>query len=294
MRNWVLGVLALTLASPVAAQEWQVARQQFAFAGSRLEITVDVEAEGRLRLLRGGPGAVRVAGRAVSGFTAAGLTHDDELTLSALGDGPVEYMVSVPEGVWVTVRLPGRSFSQSLASHAAARTFDWEGTAATSRAAPARAGPPTGAPVGRGPATPVAPVGATAPVPGPEGLYTTFAADLAPAVVSLPDLEQVRSLSVRVEGSGFRVAASRPLSLDQGDPRELQIVPAAPPMDLVLTIPAGTAQFDLQAEGRTVLRVRHGEVATECAPVTRQRLSPDRRWVTFTPVDGDLRCSTPP
>ena len=271
MRNWVLGMLALALASPVAAQEWQVAREQFAFVGSRLEITVDVEAEGRLRLLRGGPGAVRVAGRAVSGFTAAGLTHDDELTLSALGDGPVEYMVSVPEGVWVTVRLPGRSFSQSVASHAAARTFAWEGTAAA-----------------------VDPGRAMAPAPGPEGLYTTYAADLAPAVVSLPDLEQVRSLSVRVEGTGFRVAASRPLSLDQGDPRQLQIVPAAPPMDLVLTVPAGTAHFDLQAEGRTVLRVRAGEVATECAPVTRQRLSPDRRWVTFTPVDGGLRCSTTP
>lgn len=294
MRNWVLGLLALALAAPVTAQEWQVAREQFAFAGSRLEITVDVEAEGRLRLLRGGPGAVRVAGRAVSGFTAAGLTHDEELTLTALGEGPVEYMVSVPEGVWVSVRVPGRSFSQSVASHAGSRTFSWEGTSAARSAGPARSARNPGRPAVGHVSVPREQPAPITPGAGPERLYTTFAADLAPGLVSLPNLEQVRRISIRLEGDGFRVAATRPLSLNQGDPEELRIVPAAPPMDLVLTVPAGTAWFDLQAEGVTILRVRAGDMETYCSPVTRQRLSPERRWVTFTPVDGDLRCATAP
>ena len=81
MMRRVTLLVALLLATPLSAQEWQVARQSYAFAGSRLDIRVDVTAPGTLQVLRGGPGSVRVASRAARGFTSAGL-GDEELTLT--------------------------------------------------------------------------------------------------------------------------------------------------------------------------------------------------------------------
>ncbi|MFW5947049.1 MAG: hypothetical protein ACOCUW_01040, partial [Gemmatimonadota bacterium] len=98
MRYPLTAMLALVIAWPAAAQEWQVARESFAFAGTRLRILVQADAPGTLQVIRGAPGSVRVASRAVRGFTAAGLADTEELTLTAAGHGPVDYMVAVPEG----------------------------------------------------------------------------------------------------------------------------------------------------------------------------------------------------
>jgi hypothetical protein len=123
--------------------------------------------------------------------------------------------------------------------------------------------------------------------------YTTFARPAAPAVVSIPDLTNVQSLSVRIEPGPFRAMTGRPFSVVEGDHDLLEIRPAAPPVELVLSLPADTRRFRLVASGRTVLVVHDGLVTGLCTPVTDQRLSHGRRWLTFNPVDGALRCADP-
>lgn len=271
MKPISFALAALLLAAPGGAQQWQVARESFAFAGSQLEIQVDVEAPGTLRVIRGAPGAVRVAGRAATGFTGAGL-GDERLTLSAAGPGPVDYLVSVPADVWVDIRLPGSGRGVSMAGRDRSRTFQWERSAH--------------------PHEPVA--GWLPPLDDRRPRFTSYARDYAPAVVSFPELDNVRSVGIRIEGSRFRVTAGRPLSVDEGSPEHLEIRPAGPPMDLVVTLPAHTDQFRLQLGGQTALLIDGPDVDALCAPVTRQWLSDGRRWLTFSPVDGSLECGSRP
>lgn len=264
--------LALILAAtPAVGQEWQVARESFAFAGSQLEISVEAAAPGTLRIIRGGSGSVRVASRSVSGFTAAGL-GGERLTLTAAGPGPVDYMVSVPADVWIDVRLPGTRRGESVPGRAESRSFQWDGAAPD--ADPADAWLP-----------------ATSPH---EPLFTTYVRDLPPTVVSLPELANVRSLGVRIEGRRFRVIASRPLSVGEGSPDRLEIHPEGPPMDLVLTVPATASSFQLRMGGETALLIDGATLTSLCAPVTRQWLSDGRHWLTFTPAGGSLQCDARP
>ncbi|MEJ2503149.1 MAG: hypothetical protein P8177_07485 [Gemmatimonadota bacterium] len=262
-------LLATLPAIPVDAQEWQVARERFAFAGSRLEIEVAAPVAGTLRVIRGGPGSVQVAGRAVSGFTAAGL-GDERLTLSAAGAGPVDYTVAVPADVWIDVRLPGTSRGESIAGRVRSRAFEWQATGAT--------------------AEPIAEW--LPPLEGGSPRFTTFTRTDAPGVVALPELDHVHSVGIRVEGDRFRVVTSRPLSVDPGDPDVLEIRPAAPPMDLVVSLPAHTARFQLDLGGQAALVIDGDQVRALCAPVTRQELSDGRMWFTFSPVDGALQCGS--
>jgi hypothetical protein len=271
MKVVTLALAAAVLASPAAAQEWQVARETFAFAGSQLEIEVDAYAPGTLRVIRGNPGSVHVAGRAVSGFTGAGL-GDERLTLTAAGDGPVDYLVSVPVDVWVEVRIPGAVRGESMAGRVRSRTFQWE----------AAAPPPE----------PVAEW--RPPLDERDARYTAYTRPQAPAVIALPDLGRVRSVDIRIEGDRFRVVTSRPLAVAEGDPDLLEIRPADPPMDVIVTLPAVTATFRLDMGGQTALVIDGDDVRALCAPVTRQWLSDGRRWLTFTPVGGALQCGSRP
>jgi hypothetical protein len=285
---------AATAGAPAQAQEWQTARERFAFAGHRLLIQVEVESPGTLRVIRGAPGSVRVAGRAERGFTAAGLAEDDHLTLTAAGPGPVDYLVSVPDNVWVEVRLPDGVFGESVGSYDSSRTFEWRRRGTPPEAV---AGSPGVDAAPRAEATP--PVAAGPPASagtgvGPEPLFTTYTDAVAPSVVALPDLSVIRSVTVRVEGHRFRVVAGRPLAVRQGSPDELVIRPAGPPMDLVIAVPAGTRAFQLRAGAAIALLVDDGRVTPLCSPVTRQWLSHDRVWLTFNPVEGTLRCDATP
>ena len=268
-----LAMLGLLFGSPAVAQEWQVARERFAFAGSRLTIRVEAEMAGTLRVIRGGSGSVQVAGRAERGFTGAGLDDTEELTLTAAGVGPVDYMVSVPADVWVDVRLPGRSFAESMAGSTRSRTFEWTPD------------PPRSGRRARPPSTPGAP-GSAAP-----SLYTTYSRPTAPGHVSLPSLLHVRSLELRIEEGPFRVRTSRPLSVERGDGDRLEIHADPPAMAVVITVPRRTRTLRLDAAGATALLMREGSVTVSCRPVTDQRLSDDRRWLTFTPTDGRLACA---
>ena len=272
MKRILIPLLALLVAGPTAAQEWQVAREQFVFVDTRLTIRVAADAPGTLRLIRGEPGSVRVASRSRQGFTTSGLSDDDQLTLSAAGEGPVDYLVAVPENVWVDVRLPGTSLGESVAR---GRTGNWEWGAARE---PQEQTPEW--------------LPGTGPGDGPVGpLYTTFSRDLTPREVAIPDLSVVARVSVRLEGQRFRVITSRPLAVDEGSPRELVIRPAGPPMAVILAVPRDTPSFTLRLAGRTALILDGDTVTTLCTPVIEQQLSDDRRWFTFNPLAGSLDCS---
>lgn len=275
MQRIVLALLALGAAAPAVGQEWLVNRERFRYIGTRLTIEVVTEAPGRLQVIRGQDGWVGVAGRVPAGFAAAGLTDDDHLTLSAAGQGPVDYMVTVPEGVWVVVRLPDRYQTESVGGHTRLRTFDW---------APAVAAPPL---VAAGPG--ILPSEEVGP-----GLFTTYSASLAPSTIALPDLRAVRTLTVRTGADRFRIATSRPLSLEEGDPARFEIRPVGDPMDVVIEVPAGTASFGLSAGGQPALLIHDATLIPRCGPHTRQWLSGGREWVTFTPVEGRLECGTDP
>lgn len=273
MTRIILPILAALVAAPLAGQEWQVAREQFAFAGTRLTITVDADAPGTLRLIRGAPGSVRVASRSQDGFTTSGLAEDDRLTLSAAGVGPVDYLVAVPENVFVRVRVPGRPLGDNVA-RGRSRTWEWDA------AEPAET-----------------PVSDWIPGMDAEGrwdtpLYTTFSRDRAPVEVVVPNLAVVARVSVRIEGFRFKVIASRPLSVEEGSLALLVIEPSDPPMELVLSVPPSTSAFSLKLGGATALVIDGASVATLCTPVTEQRLSHGRRWFTFNPVDQTLDCGS--
>ena len=272
MRRLLLALLALLVAAPVAAQEWQVARDQFPFVGTRLTIQVDVEAPGSLQLIRGEPGSVRVASRAQDGFTAAGLADGDRLTLSAAGEGPVDYLVSVPENARVEVRLPGRSRSERV-PRGRSGSWDWN---ATER--------PLQAPV-----TEWVP-GMTAGGDWDGSLYTTFSSDRAPEVISIPDLSVLKRVSVRFEGDRFKVVTGRPLSVHEGNDSRMVIRTVGPPMELVLLVPTTAEGFSLQLGGDLALIQDGDQMTTLCTPVIQQWLSDDRRWFTFNPQDGSLHC----
>ncbi len=274
MRHIVAVGVALLAAAPVAAQERQVARERFVFAGSRLTIDVSVEAPGTLRLIRGEPGSVRVASRSRDGFTSSGLAEDDRLTLSGIGDGPVDFLVAVPENVWVSVRLPGGGLGENVA-RGRSGTWEWEASEKPREDPVPRWLPP----LDEDP---------------DELLYTTFSRDLAPTEVVVPDLSTVARVSVRLQGFRFKVSTSRPLAVDEGNDRQLVIKPAEPPMDLVLGVPASTPAFTLNLGGATALIIDGTTITTLCTPVTDQQLSHGRRWFTFNPLDGALSCSSDP
>ncbi len=281
--RWYSGIAlaALTaacVARPASAQEWQVARQSFAFAGASLKVHVDVDAAGSIQILRGAPGSVHVAARTEHGFTDAGLTATELLTLAASGPGPVDYIVSIPQGVWVSLQLPGRVMPESIGSWDSGGTFQWTGREA--------------------PAAPAASAGAGAALRSTpaEGafdtqLFTTYTAPAPARTVSVDNLTAVRSITVRLHGSDFRIGSSRPLAVEPGDPERIEIRPAGGPLDLVVQLPEGALDFTLMAGGDAALVVRGDRAAPLCSPYTDQQLSDGQRWVTFTPADGTLRCT---
>lgn len=310
MKAWLIALLVLGTAAPLAAQEWLVNREQFSYIGTRLTIEVATEAAGSLQLIRGQPGIVRVAGRVPRGFAASGLSQRNRLTLSAAGEGPVDYLVAVPEGVWVNVRLPDRHDTESVGGHTRLRTFDWAGAPVSHQGLGGRGLDDRGAtdpelgPTGAGQrgaveqgvaeagvadAGPPLEPGADDPVD--DGLFTGVSGDLAPATIAIADMETVRRLTVRTGADRFRIATSRPMSLEAGDPHHFQIRPVGEPIEIAIDIPAGTADFTLLIHGATALTVIDGSPMTACTPVTQQWLSGGRRWFTFTPMDGRIECA---
>ncbi|MFW6080033.1 MAG: hypothetical protein ACODAE_10455, partial [Gemmatimonadota bacterium] len=135
----VLSLLALTapLAAPSAADALQderaaehivdddVLRRWFAFPGNELTIEVLADSPGRLSVMRGEPGTIRVTGRIVDGLAEAGLAgrQRDRLTLHAIGAGEAAFIVVVPEAARVRVRLPDRDATETVGTRTRNETY---------------------------------------------------------------------------------------------------------------------------------------------------------------------------
>jgi len=127
---WTL-LLLLALPSIATARQTQqeVARQRFTFLANQLLIRVAADVPGTLRILRGEGGILEVGARAVpTGMPGFGLsgTERDELNLTALGADQVEYLVVVPRGIRVRIRLPDRNLAEVMPSTHDVATYRWD------------------------------------------------------------------------------------------------------------------------------------------------------------------------
>lgn len=289
-RTVMVAALVLAVITPAGGQEWDVTRRRFTFIDTRLTIEVAVESSGTLRLIRGMAGHLEVAGRARNGFTgfALGDRNVPELRLSALGADRVEYLVVVPENVRVRVKLPDRLLAETFGTTQDGATYEWEAMVMEeepSRELPVRVPSPASDPL-------PARFNETVPLPSPTpGMFATYNDDAAPQVVAFTSAELLGRLTVRLEGDRFRIASSRPMSLDRGDPRLLEIRPAGEPMDFVIVVPSWTVDFLVEIGGEPAFGIVEGRPLVMCTPVIEQLLDDGRLWYTFTPIEGRLDCA---
>lgn len=286
----ITGCAALLAAAvPVSAQQWDVTRRVYTFLHTELTVEVVTGAPGTLELVHGEGGQVEVTGRALHGMAASALSQKNGATLrlTALGADRAEYTVVVPDNVYVRVKLPDRKVMETFSTTSGANTYTWQATPATGSGADA-AGPGGDVFDQRVPAAMSA---RSSPSPASSSLFTTYAGASAPDVVTFPSASVLRTLTVRLEGDQFRVEASRPMTLRQGDPKAIAIRPVGSPMDVVLVVPVSTKDFVVKVGGQAALAVVRGQPMSMCTPVVEQLLEGDRLWYTFTPVNGVLSCS---
>src|SRR5690606_32230780 len=79
-----------------------------------------------------------------------------------------------------------------------------------------------------------------------------------PGLVDIPALESVRSISVRVQGDDFQIAATRPLALTPGDARHMEVRVDGEPLDLVFFVPRGSTGFQVRSGGQRLAAVTAG------------------------------------
>jgi hypothetical protein len=253
-----LSILAvMVFAAPGAAQESATARRSFAFFDRNLTLEVAGDHGGVLHVIRGGRSRVEVAARAedgVGGFALGGMSGD-RLRLGAAGDGPVEYVVTVPEQVFLHVQLPDRGYPV-LAENAPASTYRWAGQAEA-----------------HGPGSPAE-------------VFPTYSDAAAPRELVFTDRAALRRLSFRVQPGDFRIETSTPLQLTPGRRDRIEIRPAGEPMDFVVVIPSDTPEFTARVGDTIALSIRQGVVHAACAPVVQQTLADGRRGIDYTPNRG--------
>jgi len=269
----LLGVFVLLAPIQAGAQELDVTRRTYTFIDSRLDVAVLAEAPGVLQVVRGTSGQVEVAARSTAGFAGFGLGGriTPELRLTAVGSEAVQYIVVVPERVSVRVRLPeGRS--ATLAATQAAGTWRWGAAAGTAAQQ-----------LGNG-----SPTAGEAPLPG--GMTVAHRADRAPAVIDLPDLRSVRSMTLRFEGTEFVVAASRPLMVQPGSRQHMEMLVEGEPLDLMVQVPVGNGPFLFRSGNVHIVEQAGGQPQVRCDNVVIQRTGPDRTWLSFFPQGGRLAC----
>lgn len=279
MRAVAAGPIAVLLLSAASALPWAAAaeaqnsgitRRAYTFLDDRLVINVVGRAPGELQVMRGEPGRVEVAARSNDGFPGFGLGGrlTRELRLTSVGADMVRFLVVVPEHVRVTVQLPDGA-SASLASRSPAAAWHWGDLPAADELPAAE--------------LPILPT-------MPNGMFLVHATARPPASVDVPDLRGVRALSVRLEGNDFRIAASRPLSVQPGIAAHLQLRLGEEPIDVILYIPRGTGSFQLRSGGTLIADVMSGRVRARCGNVVVQQPSSVQDWLTFHPRAGVLEC----
>jgi hypothetical protein len=271
----VLALIAAAFATlPVAAaaQELDVTRRQYTFLNSRLDVAVLAEAPGVLHLVRGQEGRLEVAARSRDGFAGFGLGGNAtrELRLSAVGSESVQYMVVVPERVIVYVRLPDGQ-RRSLGPGQRSGTYTWSTAPVTTAMPPVM------------PAVPEVDLAAG-------GVYVAHRAVWAPEVINVPELAAIRTLSIRFEGSEFRVGASRPLVVQPGSRSHMDVRVDGDPLDLVIYVPRGRAPFALRSGGVTLATLSADRAETQCRNVVIHNPVAEQTWFTFYPQAGRLDC----
>jgi hypothetical protein len=265
---------ALLLPATASGQDANVARRTFSFIDSRLEVAVVSGAPGELQVVRGEAGRVDVAARSADGFPGFGLggSPTRQLRLTALGAESVSYLVVVPEHVSVRVMLPEGS-TADIAPYTASSTYRWTAVSEVRLPDGSRADPGS-------PAIGALRTGA---------LPVVHRSVWVPEVVNVPDLAAVRSLSLRVEGDDFRVAASRPMVMEPGSRSRVDVRVAGEPLDLVLYVPR-TAAFALYSGETRLAEAADGLARALCGNVVAQAPTPEQSWVSFHPWSGRLDC----
>lgn len=259
------GTLSMLTALPAAAQERGVSRRAFTFLENNVTVEITADVPGTLQIVRGQEGIIDVAARVPGGLSsfALGGQYSDKLRLTAVGGRSAEFIVVVPEQTYVRIRLPNRKAGE-LGSTRPGGTFRWgEGAVRT----------------------------ASAPYPAtPSGPTVAYSAERAPRTVSVPVLNSVRSVSVRVGTPGFTVAGNHYMNVGGAQSNSLEIRVGSAVEDLVIGVPQETRDFTLKLGGRTALVVHGFDVATSCQPVTEQTLQEGAHWFTFSPEMGRLSC----
>lgn len=282
----ILAALALAALLPAAASaQRDVTRRAYTFLEDRLVVAVHAEAPGELQVVRGQRGRVEVAARSRHGFAGFGLGGDytRQLSLTAVGSDEVQYLVVVPEHVAVSVQLPNGGTAQvpgrdgvstyrwgNMDRYDAGRTHDRDRDYAED--------PSAGE---------IMPMMATTA----SGLYIVHAGrGRAPSLVDVPDLRSVRSLSVRIEGTEFRIASSRALALRPGDEDHMVVRVDGEPLDLVIYLPRGTSGFQLRSGSTRLADVLAGRPRGYCGSTVVQQPTPSQNWLTVFPSRGSMQC----
>jgi hypothetical protein len=276
-------IAAIGLGSAPAWAQQDVVRHSYTFFDRHITIDVAGPASGSLQVVRGESGRIDVAARSpegVPGFALGGQRRD-QLRLSAVGATATDFMVVVPENVVVNVRLPGQAEVAPAEPHLPTATWRWEAVSpAGTGDAPAPAPAPAAAPTGYFSTTAVPPLAA------PFGQHLAYAAHAAPALVDLPSLDAVRSITVIVTGDHFRLHSSRPLMLRPGAASHLELRLAGEPVDVTLHVPAG-ARFRVTAGDATLLAVQNRMAETPCIPAA---VLDGGQRIVLTPMRGQIDC----
>ena len=276
-KGWT-AALMLALATPVAAQEHEVARRTFTFIENNLTIEVLGQSPGALHIVRGQPGQIEVAARAPDGIAGFGLAGEarDRLKLTSVGAERVTFLVVVPSDLRVRVELPEQPVAEIFGSLEQAASYSWHGGAEQPVPGPSPAPPPPGGP------SPTSFID--------EGLYVSYARLRAPGIVTIPDAALLRRIAVRWEGREFRVAGNSEVGVLERGSNALELEADGRATELVLSVPATTRDFTLRVGDSPALVVAEGQAAVLCSPVIDQTLDGSRRWFTFTPENGKLAC----
>jgi hypothetical protein len=259
-------VAVLFGAASAEAQERGLSRRQFTFFENNLTVEIVADMPGELQVIRGEPGRIEVAGRVPGGIPAFALggREGDELRLTALGGEHADFVVVVPEDAMVRVRLPDRHSHQVKSMQRSGR-YTW------------------GDLPDRGQKS-------SSVMPVPAQPATAYSDVMAPRTLHITKLNAVRTVSIRFEGTSFNVAGNRYMSVQKGDPANIEVRPGDQPEDVIVTVPLGTSAFTLKLAGKTAMHVNGGEIRVYCEPLTEQDLGYGRRWYTFAPEMGRMTC----